>query len=297
MMMFQNTTSKSPVEDSSGEYIRLPIGQAFDTADLHELLKSNELLSRKERKLRFSLSGIIMLSIILLVALYTQRPSDLQCAKQLSSWSNMWDAVEFYEGDFDNAFAHPSIYRGPPTPEREYAWDRLWNYGTIAVSAEGIAALNKTHRGPHVTIKSDADDEEPKYGALVEVFHQLHCLNLIRQYTWLSHYNINDTSLIYPYSLHEPVEARMHVDHCFESLRLSLMCYADVTPVLVEIDETIKLGRRADFSVHHKCRDFDKVTEWMVDHAKHLNVDDSQYQPEKNWKDVLKNGGGHEGHF
>jgi hypothetical protein len=38
----------------------------------------------------------------------------------------MWDAIEIYEGDFNNPFAHPSIYRGPPTPEREEAWKQLW---------------------------------------------------------------------------------------------------------------------------------------------------------------------------
>lgn len=39
----------------------------------------------------------------------------------------MWDAVEFWEGDLINYFNHSTIYRGPPTPEREKAWDDLWH--------------------------------------------------------------------------------------------------------------------------------------------------------------------------
>ncbi len=38
----------------------------------------------------------------------------------------VWDAVEFWEGDFVNYFNHTSIYRGPPSLERETAWDSLW---------------------------------------------------------------------------------------------------------------------------------------------------------------------------
>jgi len=35
-------------------------------------------------------------------------------------------AVEYEELDFENAFAHQTKYRGPPTPELEEAWAELW---------------------------------------------------------------------------------------------------------------------------------------------------------------------------
>ena len=35
------------------------------------------------------------------------------------------EAVEYVEFDNDNAFDSHSIYRGPPTPEREDAWMRI----------------------------------------------------------------------------------------------------------------------------------------------------------------------------
>jgi hypothetical protein len=72
--------------------------------------------------------------------------------------------------------------------------------------------------------------------------------------------------------LKDPIGARVHVDHCFESLRLSFMCYGDITLVLVEVDHTYRLGRKADFNVHHKCRNFEKIVNWVEENGRHLKV-------------------------
>lgn len=39
----------------------------------------------------------------------------------------MWEAVEFWEGNFANEFNSSTKYRGPPTLERERAWNDLWH--------------------------------------------------------------------------------------------------------------------------------------------------------------------------
>jgi hypothetical protein len=36
------------------------------------------------------------------------------------------EAIEYEEFDFDNDFAHQTVYRGVPNPELEKACDRLW---------------------------------------------------------------------------------------------------------------------------------------------------------------------------
>ena len=58
----------------------------------------------------------------------------------------------------------------------------------------------------------------------------------------------------------------MHVDHCIEALRLTLMCHGDTTPMLVLDDSSSPIGLKADFSAHHKCRKFDNLRSWMVKH-------------------------------
>jgi hypothetical protein len=45
------------------------------------------------------------------------------------------------------------------------------------------------------------------------------------------------------------------------------MCNADVTPLLIEVDESSTLGQKSDFNVHHKCRNWEKVTEWQYENS------------------------------
>lgn len=85
---------------------------------------------------------------------------------------------------------------------------------------------------------------------------------MIRQYTYLDSYEVP------PEGFQKSSEmSRTHVDHCIETLRIHLMCAGDVTPVLVRLNDSTPLGAEADFSTHHKCRRFDKLTEWMEMHA------------------------------
>ena len=37
------------------------------------------------------------------------------------------ESVEYEEHNFINPFMHPTVYRGPPTNELEWQWERLWN--------------------------------------------------------------------------------------------------------------------------------------------------------------------------
>lgn len=84
---------------------------------------------------------------------------------------------------------------------------------------------------------------------------------------------------------------RMHVDHCIEALRISLMCHADTTPYLVINDPTAPNGQRADFSPHHKCRKFEPIRKWTrenqlsVPDKKGLGIQDDL---------ALGHGGGHD---
>jgi hypothetical protein len=81
---------------------------------------------------------------------------------------------------------------------------------------------------------------------------------MIRQYTYLDSYEVPPEGFT-----HSAEMSRTHIDHCVETLRIALMCSGDVTPVLIKLDDTKPLGGEADFSTHHKCRRFDRLTEWM----------------------------------
>lgn len=119
------------------------------------------------------------------------------------------------------------------------------------------------------------------FNAIVEVRHQLHCLvsthslyftscyprmqcantdakNLIRQFTWLSHYRHPPEDLSFG-----EISTQMHVNHCIESTRQYLMCTADATPVFLELRNDTVLGTRGDFNTFHRCRNISRRTKWL----------------------------------
>jgi hypothetical protein len=99
------------------------------------------------------LLALSMTTSVVLLFLYSfKKPSDHECAAQLSVWCKytvitpfhptwnymltthillapLMDAegvVEYEERDFENDFAHQTKYRGPPTQALEDAWHDLW---------------------------------------------------------------------------------------------------------------------------------------------------------------------------
>ncbi|KAI9776101.1 MAG: hypothetical protein M1839_000614 [Geoglossum umbratile] len=247
-----------------------------------EVSASNDLLSKDEKEeygvedarlgkrslsmTRWSLPASLLLfalSILLLIAARSIRPSDNQCARQLSVWSPGLDAVEYIEYDLENKFDEPSIYRGPPTPARDKAWTELWQFGGVRIPPEKMHLLNRTLGEEDWRM---IPDEAGGYVALLDVFHQIHCLDLVRMYTWLLAGNYappgqgTATRVEVPSGLRAgDVGNRMHVDHCIETLRKTLMCHGDVTPFLTIEDPKSPIGHKADFNVHQKCRDFGKI--------------------------------------
>ncbi|CCF34128.1 hypothetical protein CH063_01083 [Colletotrichum higginsianum] len=208
-------------------------------------------------------SSLAVLSILILSMVFgfifsvLRAPSDQDCARQLSMWSPALDAVEYVSMDFNDAFNSTSIYRGLPTPEREQAWFDLTYKHAVEIPPERLSGLNRSEEDHLKHVPEEVGDG---YVALLEVFHQLHCLNMVRVYTWwqVGKYDKPPVGLS-----NDPLKNRIHVDHCLEALRISLMCFADVTPLMVRLGGPA--GARADFNTHHKCRDFNKISDWIDD--------------------------------
>jgi hypothetical protein len=56
--------------------------------------------------------------------------------------------------------------------------------------------------------------------------------------------------------------ANASLDHCIETLRISLMCTSDVTPMLLPLNSNASGGFALDFGTEHKCRNFEKIAKW-----------------------------------
>lgn len=120
---------------------------------------------------------------------------------------------------------------------------------------------------------------EEGYRVGMEVFHQLHCLNLLRRVTYRDYYEPLGGEFA-----KGPKDVQAHTgryrrftavnasffdtcaDHCIEVLRLNTQCYADIglfTFYMVEGDPLAW----PELNSKHMCRNFDRVRQWALDHS------------------------------
>ncbi|KAM7192632.1 protein of unknown function (DUF3328) domain containing protein [Rhypophila sp. PSN 637] len=141
-----------------------------------------------------------------------------------------------------------TAYQGPPTPERDALWDDLYGFGVSQIPMSSAAKLvNKTVPIP---------GHPGQYVVELNVFHQMHYLNMLRKRV----YSKDD----YPPD-HELMGIE-HLEHCYDALRQSLMCSADITPLpwqWVGKEQQAKEVAR----VVHTCRDFEALRTWGKENA------------------------------
>lgn len=116
------------------------------------------------------------------------------------------------------------------------------------------------------------------YYATVEVYHQLHCLDITRKFIWRDHYKHVDTFQDPPEMVWEHV-GKINVfktwyftdkliDHCIDLLRQVLMCNGEVGLIFyTDVGEKQPVAR---VSTTHMCRDFSEMTEWVNKHDSEL---------------------------
>jgi hypothetical protein len=78
--------------------------------------------------------------------------------------------------------------------------------GDMMISRDEVKRLGLSPDSLKIT---DPKTGKVGYRAAIEVFHQLHCLNLLRQFTWKEYY-VNDGGDISA----EPEDVRSHVGRC-----------------------------------------------------------------------------------
>jgi hypothetical protein len=156
------------------------------------------------------------------------------------------------------------------------------------------ADFPKLDMPPNAMQVTDPRTGETGYRVGLEVFHQLHCLNLLRMSTYPEYY----TKLWWSDTNDKPEKVRAHLgklyplrilplpttpfsltfhgsflctkltstDHCIEILRMNLMCLSDVNVFTFHPVEG-KEGFWPNYESQHVCRNFDKVKKWANENA------------------------------
>lgn len=158
--------------------------------------------------------------------------------------------------------AQPSRFRNSikPSDAVNKVWDDLELIWTFPITAEDVRRLGKD---PEVTSKFP-----PEYGlgddayvAQLDIFHQIHCLNLLRHTAW-GEYDRDGKTAKRPYSeLHW-----LHVSHCVEIIRENVMCNANLDVITYQWVET-QTTPYPDFDLNKKCVNADVLIEWQMQKA------------------------------
>ena len=109
------------------------------------------------------------------------------------------------------------------------------------------------------------------YRAAVEVFHQLHCLNLLRQNVYKDHYAAMGGDTAAPL-----MDLQGHLNHCIDALRQFVMCQGDVG--VSSFNYPFNDGDPwPDYSTPHTCRNFESIRQWGVDHTVPRGPDEPEH--------------------
>ncbi|KAJ8133445.1 hypothetical protein O1611_g176 [Lasiodiplodia mahajangana] len=153
-------------------------------------------------------------------------------------------------------YHNQSIYVDQPSPEVDAAWDRIQEAMIWGISKDDMRRVGKD---PGKSVKYDpawgfGDD---LYMVEVDVFHQIHCLNVLRK-SLVTNY---DYYWGRKWGFEPPIDFRTHLRHCTSLLLQNLMCHADVEVITHEWNEE-QPWPFPDFGVMKQCRDFDALLQW-----------------------------------
>lgn len=112
------------------------------------------------------------------------------------------------------------------------------------------------------------------YASIFDVYHQLHCLNMLRRLIYPDHYP--NARMQFPQA-HDPEAVYyIHMEHCVDLLMQTIQCSGNVNLITLHwVHE--EANPFPDMSINKQClANFDALTEWrkdnQVDIEKYVNI-------------------------
>jgi len=204
-------------------------------------------------------AALLTLSFTLFMASWFTRASTLDYVQRYSAYSPAAKAVEYQRVKFNGTMGEGSPYVGKG-PEVDEAWHSIsYDIGDQMITPEELKIIDMPESS--LKVKHPVTGVEG-YRVGLEVFHQLHCLNLLRQVTYKDHYmKVGNGNFA-----NGEEELLIHTDHCIEMLRKNVECNADIGVFTFYMLEGDPLPW-PELESYHQCRNFDKVRDWALDHS------------------------------
>ncbi|KAH7370474.1 hypothetical protein BKA65DRAFT_18149 [Rhexocercosporidium sp. MPI-PUGE-AT-0058] len=230
--------------------------------DLFELKHQHEKILQVNRLKRLMIANfaLFLASAVLLSATYIRSiPTTAQYLDKFSSYSPARGAVKYVTGTFNATQGDATGYIGTSNET-----DEMWDWVTRSIGDQMITPEElKLVEKPETSVKTkDPKTGKEGYRIGIEVFHQLHCLNLVRKSTHPEFYMGKDD-----FKEDNKDKIRTHLDHCLEMLRMNIMCQVDIGVITFHERADMPGDPWPDFSTKHVCRDFDAVRKWAIDNT------------------------------
>ncbi|KPM45147.1 hypothetical protein AK830_g1339 [Neonectria ditissima] len=254
-------------------YQSVPLDEEQQSSEKEILLLRSEAGPRSEKvldqysrlspKLIWLCHGLLLLTSLTLFALSFclryGRSSTLSCSQPFTPYSPADSAVEYQTTRYNVTPVQEMTEYIGYGPDVDKAWDYItYDVGDQMISRDELDRLGLDPSS--LNIKNPKTGEEG-YRAGMQVFHKLHCLNLLRQDTYKEYYSQHGGDIEV-----DPKDLRGHLDHCIEILRVSLMCEGDVGVYTFKYYDGLE-GHWPDFSTLHTCRNFDRIRDWAFENA------------------------------
>lgn len=203
--------------------------------------------------------ALLSLSSLMFVSSWYARTSTLQHVKEFSAYSPAAKAVKYETVKFNATMGEGSPYVGA-SPEVDAAWHAIsYDIGDQMITPEELGTIKMPESS--LKVKHPVTGVEG-YRVGLEVFHQLHCINLLRQVTYKDYYmELGNGNFA-----NGEKELQMHTDHCLEILRMNVECNADIGVFTFYMLEGDPLPW-PELNSYHKCRNFDAIKDWALENS------------------------------
>ncbi|KAI5812026.1 hypothetical protein BZA77DRAFT_253862, partial [Pyronema omphalodes] len=155
---------------------------------------------------------------------------------------------------------------GPNNTALDLAWNQITTTNLVAIPDDALVAMNKSPTGLVRFPPDTPGGVAGKVVGAVEVFHHLHCLDLLRKKIHEDYYKDKDSNWE-----SGPEVMRLHIDHCIDMLRQKLMCDGDVG-MITYIWIKGHNYPMPDFSNTHRCRNFEGIRNWVEENKVPMEV-------------------------
>lgn len=147
----------------------------------------------------------------------------------------------------------PDIFRSLPSKDADVKWHEIGNPTWITISSSEAVSLGKD---PEVLVRAPEDwgYGEDRYIAMLDLNHQLHCIDQLRRAAFRDEY---------PVTKDERWDfQKEHWMHCVHILKQNVICTGSTEVITYNWRETQRFPV-PDFDVDKRCKNTDTILGWQ----------------------------------